>query len=176
MHIAAIRHSDSQIARALSRVKVAALEWAAILSMAVGLGAAAAAFKAMAAAELRFAARHTRALLLLAALKQVRPPRSRACTCAGAPAGAIVRRQPRGSVLRLFTRAAFARSGLSARDPAKLAAAIAAVIAQRARYVARLVKRIARGLALFRLVTAHPPAIVLHSAAPPAPVCAADTS
>ncbi|MBI1186994.1 MAG: hypothetical protein GC206_06620 [Alphaproteobacteria bacterium] len=152
------------------------MDWAAVLSILATMVVGGADARPTIVAELRRLGRTVRALLLLAALRRLRPRPRRACRASAAPPGARVRLHPRGSLLRLAMRTAFTRAGFASRDPSTLVAAILSALAARKRAIALLVKRLSRGLALGRLVLTRPPALVHHTAAPPAPVCSADTS
>jgi hypothetical protein len=100
------------------------------------------------------------------------PPRPRTTERPRSCPHGFRRMHTRGGPLRRFARGAFVRGGSLRQRALRLLR----VLAESERIVARLVKRIVRGLVQSRLTAAAPPAFMLASDAPGVTLNCADTS
>lgn len=152
--------------------------WLVLILDLIGLGALARDLRRDLAAELRRQARYVRALIILQALADAPRYARRKITFRphSAPPGCRWRAGFSQSRRRLVARVVFKGTGLTCRDPARIAAAILAIIADAQRYAARIRRRVVRGFTYGRLVMTRPPTCARFSDAPAPAAARADTS
>lgn len=177
MRIPVRPHSTATLKRKLTRAKLRILEIAAWLAESAGLGALAAALRAVLLEELLTLSAEVRANLCLQALNLYRFGKQPTRRTIPRSFGPDVRfRRKRAGIFRRATHATFKRSGLAARDPEKLIAALQAAIAAAPRLIADLLARLNRGFKGQQPTLGRPIAVPLIARPAPSPAFAADTS